>query len=182
MDWISLAGGAILALGFGLLLLHAVRWWRGKQLDRPHLRYSPGIEVAFWASRPDVWVISGIHPESPAFRAGLRLGDELMAVNGHLIHGVARSRVEKLLRSPSNGSALFTVRSVHSGAVMDHCCSYEYLEWPLSAKDRLESSRVSPPLLVSGSTRMTNGMVVSRRTKTKHATHRLTDGTIDSSL
>ncbi len=179
MDWTTISGVGILLLG--IFLLGRIGWRRFISLDRSHLRYSPGIEVSFLKSAPKVWLVSGVHPSSSAFRSGIRPGDELLEISGNGVYGTTRRELARLLRPRRASTVRLTVKAA-DGSIQDHQCDFEDLEWPLAAKDRLQSSTLSPSLLVSDSTRMTNGMTVSRTSNVKYPSHGLTEETIDSSL
>jgi membrane-associated protease RseP (regulator of RpoE activity) len=91
----------------------------GSQAQRPHGDDADlpngviGISVDVWAERigdPASLYVNHVHPEGPAKQAGLKHGDEIMAVNGAAVTGKTYEQVIKMVRGEAGTAVQLGVK------------------------------------------------------------------------
>lgn len=73
-------------------------------------RYGIGALVYVKPKEPHGFFIGGLLPKGPAARAGLRVGDQILAIDGHTVSGLSAVQVVRLLVSKSPGKVRFSIR------------------------------------------------------------------------
>lgn len=140
---------------------------------RPYYRVGTGASFARKRSDPENWYVAAIRPDSPIARAGIQVGDKVLAVNGHQLGGLSLRQARKF--EPRYLGELMRYTIVRgSGMPRTIKCEAAYVLWPIS---EVESAGG-----YIDSTRVTTGMTVSRTRNVKYPSSRLADHTIDASL
>ena len=94
-----------------------------------------GIFVNFVNGYP---VVSGILPNSPALKAGLRSNDVILSVDGRDTHGLTQDQASALIRGPAGTTVTMHVRSGDSGPERDVTVTREDFQSPTVQSVRLE--------------------------------------------
>lgn len=88
-----------------------------------------GVGMAIRPARQYVQA-AGFYDNSPAFKAGFKVGDTIVAVNGRSIHGLSADSVSKLLRGEAGTTLSVTVRRPGHEAPIDFKFAREVIHTP----------------------------------------------------
>ncbi len=87
--------------------------WRGRIHGR---LINPGFDVE---RRPEGILVVALTPASPASRAGLELGDLLVAIDGFALHGVTIAEIRERLLGAAGTAVTLTIRRNGTDRVLD---------------------------------------------------------------
>jgi len=84
--------------------------------------YKPGKEDNVTINEP--------YKGSPAYKSGLKCGDQIMAIDGESVHGLTASEASDKMKGKPGTKVTFQVKRVHTGAVEDVTIERERIHLP----------------------------------------------------
>ena len=75
-------------------------------------------------------IINEPYKDSPAYKLGVRCGDEITAIDGVSVHGLDAGECSSRMKGKPGSTVVFTVKKVHTGEIQDILVTRERIKLP----------------------------------------------------